>query len=105
MESLDELATKFVKVDATEQRKALLKKAEAQVEKLHNDDEKQSGKVYLKVMEKLIERGDMFLQSEQERIKNLLAGQMSVPKKKQLQARLNILESFQVDASDIKDEL
>lgn len=94
IESLEELAFKFSCSKATvEQRKAILKEVESAVETLPVEL-KTNGKVYSKVMERIIERGEIFQTIERQRITNLLAGQMSEPKKKQLLARLNILESF-----------
>ena len=99
---LDELATKFA--ESEKDRKSILKQAQDVAAKL-NQDKKQSAKVYLKLMERVIERGDIFLQSERERVNNLLSGQMSEQKKKQLMITLNILESFQLEDNKGKDEL
>lgn len=96
IESLDELAAKFT---TKEKQKSLLKEAEAKVAKLTSEDDKQNGKTYLKIMERVIDRGELFLSSERQRIDNMLGGKMSEQKKKQLQARLNILESFQSGAA------
>lgn len=97
IESLDELAAKFT--SKVEKQKALLKEAEAKVAKLTAEADKLNGKTYVKIMERVIDRGELFLASERQRIDNLLSGKMSEQKKKQLQARLNILESFQSGAA------
>lgn len=108
IESLDELAAQFTAEKVTaEKRKALLKEAEAKAAKLTTEADKNSGKTYVKIMEKILDRGNLFISSERQRIDNMLGGKMSEQKKKQLQARLNILESFQsgTAAAATKQEL
>lgn len=64
-----------------------------------------SGKVYKTVMEKMIEQGDKFIKTEQQRLKKLLDGKISEEKRKQLVMRSNILESFQHATKKVADEL
>lgn len=45
-------------------------------------------------MERILERGDVFVQTEQTRIEGLLKGKISNDKKKQMEERRNILQSF-----------
>lgn len=56
-------------------------------------------------MEKIIEVGDDFINTEQQRLKKLLDGKISEEKKKQLAIRTNILQSFQQAAKKVSDEL
>lgn len=47
-------------------------------------------------MEKVLEKGDDFIQSEVDRVKKLLSGKVSDEKKKQLGTRINVLQTFQL---------
>lgn len=92
--ALDELAQEFIVSDSKESREKLLKKAEEIVQS-YDKKKKESGEIYTKLMQKVIERGDKFIESEGERVKNLLTGKISDAKKKVLQIRLNVISSFQ----------
>jgi endoplasmic reticulum resident protein 29 (fragment) len=108
LKEFDVLAIKFMKPDLTkDMRTDLLKEAKKQSEKLVKEEEKKSADVYIKLMEKVIERGTLFIKSEQERVKNLIAGKLNESKKTDMQARLNILESFMETGTLVekKDEL
>lgn len=91
----DELAEKFVQADEKE-RAAVLKQVTAAASKLETDEDKGIADNYVKLMHKVVERGDKFIASEEERVKNLMQGKISAAKKTQLQARLNVLQSFRV---------
>lgn len=104
IESFDLLANEFVQKSNDNDRKSILNEAKKSMEKLDEND-KQFAKVYVKVMERMLERGELFLQSERERVKNMLKGKLSDIKKKQFQTKLNILENFQIEQIHLKDEL
>lgn len=53
-----------------------------------------AAKVYVKTMERILERGDVFIQTEQTRIDGLLKGKLSNDKKQKMEERRNILHSF-----------
>lgn len=55
-----------------------------------------SGKIYKTIMEKILEKGDEFIQSELDRVRKLLSGKISDEKKKQIGNRINILTTFQL---------
>lgn len=59
-----------------------------------------AAKVYVKTMEKILEKGDVFVQTEQSRIEGLLKGKLSNEKKRSMEEKRNILHSF-----SHKDEL
>ncbi|KFM56949.1 Endoplasmic reticulum resident protein 29, partial [Stegodyphus mimosarum] len=67
----DELAEKFMAADAKEERKKIFVEAKDLALSLSDDGEKKSGDVYVKMMQKVIERGVGFIASEKERIKNI----------------------------------
>lgn len=50
--------------------------------------------VYIKTMERLLEKGDDWLGAEQSRVQKLLGGKLGDAKRRQLQLRLNVLTSF-----------
>ncbi|CAH2986185.1 unnamed protein product [Chilo suppressalis] len=91
---LDKLATKFIKAK-TDERKKLFAKTEEVLTNLREKDTV-SGKIYKTIMEKVLEKGDDFVKSENDRVKKLLSGKISEEKKKELGMRLNILQSFQI---------
>jgi len=102
---LDDIAVKFGAEGASKSdQKKLLEEAKKFVAHLTREADKKSAQVYVKLMEKVIDRGNIFLESEQERVKNILAGKITDAKKKELQGRLNIIQSFVFSKSD-KDEL
>lgn len=98
----DELAERFMLSPAAE-RNDILQQAESSAAVQQSADQKNIADNYIKLMHKVMERGDKFIASEKERLQNLMKGKISDGKKSQLQARLNVLHSFQVH--ETKDEL
>lgn len=47
-------------------------------------------------MQKIIDKGDEFVTTEDKRLKKLLLGKLSNEKKKELEIRLNIMQTFQL---------
>jgi len=103
-EELDDIANKFGVEEKKDKLKKLLTEAKAKAGKLEKDSEKKTAEIYVKLMEKGLERGNIFFESEKERVKNILAGKVTDAKKKELQIRLNILHSFLINKTK-KDEL
>ncbi|XP_053617216.1 endoplasmic reticulum resident protein 29 [Plodia interpunctella] len=103
VKSLDKLALKFVNARGDEDRKKILIELEQELNKLSNKDAV-SGKVYKTIMSKVLERGDGFIKTENERLNKLLSGKVSEEKKKEIGIRTNILQAFQ-PADGRKDEL
>ena len=84
-----------MKPDVTnEARNEIFEQAKEISKQLVKEEDKKSADIYIKLMEKVIERGSMFIKSEQERVKNLISGKITEVKKNDMQTRLNILESF-----------
>ncbi|XP_023248577.1 endoplasmic reticulum resident protein 29 [Copidosoma floridanum] len=91
IEKLDQLADEF---KANEKdRKEIFNKAKLFEETLP-EEHREAAKVYIKLMAKILEKGDVFVQTEQTRLENLLKGKLSVEKKKTMEERRNILQSF-----------
>jgi len=105
LEEFDDLAAKFAKHKASkEEQKKVLETAKTKASALNKEPEKKSANIYVKIMEKAIERGVVFYDSERQRVQNLLSGKLSDTKKKELQGRLNIIQSF-IRSGAAKDEL
>lgn len=64
-----------------------------------------NGKIYKTIMEKILEKGDDFIQTEITRVNKLLAGKISNEKKNELSQRINILKSFLLPLKNYKEEL
>ncbi|XP_076307259.1 endoplasmic reticulum protein 29-like protein wbl [Tachypleus tridentatus] len=96
----DELAERFTLTEEKEKREKILKEATDLKAALDKEDERKYGDVYVKMMKKILERGNGFVASEAERVKNIKNGKITDAKKEEMQGRLNILESFKK-----KDEL
>ena len=80
----------------------MLDRARAEAETRTNEKERERADIYVKYMEKVIEKGEEFIDSELTRVEKLSTSKVSDKKKEQLKDRANILTSFQLR---IKDEL
>ena len=58
------------------------------------EEHRPAAKVYVKTMERILERGDVFVQTEQTRLEGLLKGKLSKDKKRTMEEKRNILQSF-----------
>lgn len=96
---LDQLAIEFIQPSTTEEeRQKLIKKVETVITSLESKVSS-SGKVYVIIMKKVIEKGSNFIKTEIERITKLKTGKVSAEKKKELELKLNILQTFVIPAS------
>ena len=101
LEEFDKLVTDFFKADSKD-RQAILDKAQEAAESYTTALDKESAQVYVKTMQKIMDKGSKFVQSERERVEKLKDGKVSDKKKEQLGRRINILTSFELR---MKDEL
>lgn len=93
MERLDKLAEEF-KVANEQEKQEILKKARIFEETLP-EEQREAAKIYVKTMEKILEKGDVFVQTEETRVRGLLyRGKLSNQKKRTMEERRNILQSF-----------
>ncbi|XP_043289650.1 endoplasmic reticulum resident protein 29 [Venturia canescens] len=92
VEQLDRIAEEF-KTSGEKDRQGLLNKAKVFEETLP-EEHRTAAKVYVKTMERIMERGDVFVQTERTRIEGLLKGKLSKDKKRTMEERRNILQSF-----------
>ncbi|GFY38666.1 endoplasmic reticulum resident protein 29 [Trichonephila inaurata madagascariensis] len=91
---LDELAEKFMAASKYDERQAILSEANQIASGITSTEEIKYTDVYIKMMQKVLERGDGFIASEKERVKNIKDGKITAAKKEEMQGRLNILQSF-----------
>ncbi|CAH1641006.1 unnamed protein product [Spodoptera littoralis] len=101
VKELDKFAIQFMK-GKKDERKKVLKKAEEFLKS--SDKEPATGKIYKTIMEKILEKGDDFIQLEHERVKKLLSSKVSEEKKKELGIRINILQTFQLSDKQQKSQ-
>ncbi|KAL6420156.1 hypothetical protein ACFW04_014094 [Cataglyphis niger] len=93
VERLDKLAEEF-KIANEQERQEILKKARIFEETLP-EEQREAAKIYVKTMEKILEKGDVFVQTEETRVRGLLyRGKLSNQKKRTMEERRNILQSF-----------
>lgn len=85
---LDEVAKKFMQ----EPKQADLDEAKKLAEGDHKNDKKAS--VYVKLMQKVLDKGKGYIQTEVERVKKIMAGKVTPEKKDELQDKLKILNVF-----------
>lgn len=90
----DDFAAKFITLTDKKAQEKLVKEAQTKLAALKNENEKKSADIYIKLMQKVIERGSKFIESENVRVKNILDGKLSQTKKAEMQTRLNIIQSF-----------
>ena len=101
VEEFDQLAKSFFKATGDEQ-KAVFEKVQTAAAAITDEKKKLSADVYVKTMQKILEKGKEFVETELTRVDKLGKGKLSEKKKAQLKNRSNILMSFK---HLLKDEL
>lgn len=96
IQEFDEIAATFMKSKGDAKKRAeLLVKAKAMADKgLETPGDTEFAQIYVKLLEKVVEKGDEFVKSEIARVENIRKTKVSVEKKEGLQKRLNILQAF-----------
>jgi hypothetical protein len=90
----DRLAEQFVQSEGSSiEQKKVMQSAADQLTQLSEINRK-SGQIYVKIMERMLDKGADFVQLEKERVTKILQGKLTTNKKKDLEGRLNILQSF-----------
>jgi len=104
IEEFDELVKQFFQVSGDD-RSQIVEKADEMKEAITDDTvKKERATVYVKAMQKVIENGDCYINTEIARVEKLSEGKVSEKKKAQLKDRASILTSFQLQMPK-KDEL
>jgi len=96
LEKFDQMAADFIKLKGDKEgRSKIIEEAKILVKRgLDSQKDTEMAKVYLKLMEKILDKGDDFVAGEVQRLENLRSSKVSVDKKEGLQKRWNILQSF-----------
>jgi len=92
VETLDELAVKFMSA-ANNERKALINKAEGVLASL-SEKAKKTADYYVKAMNRVAEKGEDFLTKEKERLTKMLSGSVAPDKADEFTVKINILSAF-----------
>jgi len=101
IEEFDNLSKEFLQ-GTGDRRKDILQQAEKLASEITEEPKKTRASIYVKTMQKVIEKGDEFVANELIRVEKLANGKVSDNKKAQLKDRASILTSFQLG---MKDEL
>jgi protein disulfide-isomerase A6 len=99
VDEFDALAEKFMSDVAA--RESIQSEMVSAVE--GNPEEKKAGDYYVKVMKKITDKGDGYVQTEIDRLGKILSGKMTADKRDQMFKRKNILGVFQ--KAVLKEEL
>jgi len=106
LQDFDELAERFMSKDISkEDQQKIVEDAKQRLDGLTDDGHKKSADIYVKLMQKVMERGNQFIDSEIERVKNIISGKLTDTKKNEMKGRLNILQSFSTNSLQQKSEL
>jgi protein disulfide-isomerase A6 len=95
---LDDVASKFVKAS---DKAASISKANAIIADLKEEKDKKNADAYVKIMGKIVEKGEAYLATETKRIEGLLTSESLNPvKKRELTMKKNVLAVFGKQKSD-----
>jgi len=97
LEQFDTLTNKFMKETDEERRREVVGEAESAVSGVESAGERRTAEVYVKLMRKVLEKGGEFVDSESKRVENILKNKMTKEKQKELDLRINILQSFKTE--------
>lgn len=97
LEAFDRIVDRFMITENQSDRKALLRKAEDEWDKLKSPSDRQIAEIYVKIMRKVLEKGSEFVTHEKARVEGLMNERITKEKKEEMQGRLNVLKSFTRD--------
>lgn len=98
IEEFDRIAETFIKNKDKEQRAKLMKQAKEMLARgMDSKRSEEMANIYIKLMEKILDKGDEFVKNEIARVESIRKTKIPVEKKENLQKRLNILQSFRHD--------
>jgi len=93
LKQFDELSELIVASKEVGHREEIISRAE-QMKMQSPPAEEKSAEYYVKIMRKLVDAGDGFVQSEMQRIDSLRKSRISAEKQAEMDQRFNILQSF-----------
>lgn len=94
LEAFDKIASKFRVAVDEKSRKEILREAQGLVGRLEKLEERKTGEVYVKMMQRMVEKGSEFIEDEMKRLNKLITGKLSDVKKTDMGHRINILRAF-----------
>ena len=98
LEIFDRLTNKFINSKSIKEQEDIFKKAENERKKLILENEKNSADVYIKLMQKVLQKGESFIVDETKRVTGLVKSPKVIDEqRKEMESRLNILQSFSKD--------
>ncbi|XP_059620237.1 protein windbeutel [Phlebotomus argentipes] len=104
LQEFDQLAGRFMDALAVDEKSAQEVLQDAQEEEKKFNGEENSGRMYIAIMQRILEKGAEFIASERERVKSLQGKKVSAGKKVLLEHRMNILAAFKATASASSDK-
>ena len=104
IEELDKLADELL-AGKKEEMGVVIKKAEEVWDQAKGEKAQKRAEIYVKIMKKIEEVGEGFIEKEEARVAKILKGKVSKEKKEEMEERVNILKSFSSAKSGDKDEL
>jgi len=96
IEEFDNMIKDFFKASFQDEQQAIVDKAQALASKITEEPKKTRASVYVKTMQKVMEKGEDFIKQELARVDKLSEEKVSEKKKQQLRDRSSILTSFQM---------
>ena len=75
-------------------RPTIVEDASKALQAIADEQDKKSAKFYVKVMQRIMSKGEAYLSTEPDRLQKLIESQISDGKKEEFKRRLNILASF-----------
>jgi len=102
IEEFDLLVDKLLRSGKEDQKK-VLREAEDFWDKVHGPKMHKRADIYVKIMRKIVDTDISFVTKEEQRLKKLSGGKITLEKKEEMEERLNILKSFSLQEG--KEEL
>lgn len=94
LEAFDKIAIKFNAASEESERKELLREAQGLVGRIEKIEDRKTGEVYVKMMQRMLDKGAGFVDDEMKRLNKLMTGKLSNEKKTDMGHRINILRAF-----------
>ncbi|XP_054167972.1 endoplasmic reticulum resident protein 29-like [Oppia nitens] len=95
LEELDVFAEQFMDQTITnENRLELLEQTKQQMKQMTNEEHHKLAQIYVQIMEKILQNGNVFIQNEIQRLNGIVLQKMTNEKRDQIKGKINILFSF-----------
>lgn len=106
IKEFNDVAKIFMSTTSEEERANILDEKSRYLAEEADETNKDSVKAYVRVMKKILEKGEEFIKTEKARIKKLQNGKITEKKKELFQRRLNVLGAFEIQKTEkVKEEL